>query len=272
MDTASLQTLTPPAGRRRALARARRRRTGYGPLPAVVLGVVVVLLWWLVTATGAVERFVLPAPGDVVATLVELAATGDLLPAIGQTFAAAGLGAVLGTVGGLPLAWLLVRGRWAGAAVEPYVAASQAVPAIALAPLLVLWIGYGLPSTAVLCGLLVFFPIVIATTFGLRTLDPDVVAAARVDGASGWRLLRHIEAPLALPAVLSGVRNGVTLAVTGAVVGEFVMGGEGLGLLLVAQRDRSDTAGLFATLFVLCALATAAYAVVRLIERRMENA
>ncbi|MVA74874.1 ABC transporter permease subunit [Auraticoccus sp. F435] len=260
----------------RRRARARRAAlpavvAGSGPLPALVLGVVLVLVWWAVTATGTVTRIVLPPPADVVATLVELAATGDLLPAVAATFSAAGLGAVLGGAVGLPLAWVLVHGRWFAAALEPYVAASQAVPAIALAPLLVLWIGYGLPSIAVLCALLVFFPIVIATTLGLRTLDPEVVAAARVDGASGWRLLRHIEGPLALPAVLSGLRNGVTLAVTGAVVGEFVMGGEGLGLLLVAQRDRSDTAGLFATLLVLCALATAAYALVRLLERRWEN-
>ncbi|WP_233494016.1 ABC transporter permease [Desertihabitans brevis] len=256
---------------RTTLLGARRRGWPAGALwPPLVLGVVLVLLWWAVTASGAVGRVVLPEPVDVVTTLVELFQTGDLLPAIGATFSAAGLGGLLGVAVGLPLAWLLVHGRWAGAALEPYVAASQAVPAIAIAPLLVLWVGYGLPAIAVLCALLVFFPVVVATTLGLRTLDPEVVAAARVDGASGWRLLRHIEAPLALPAILSGLRNGVTLAVTGAVVGEFVMGGKGLGLLLTAQRDRSDTAGLFATLLVLCALATAAYAVVRLIERRTE--
>ena len=136
----------------------------------------------------------------------------------------------------------------------------RAIPAIALAPLLVLWMGYGIAPVIVLCALIVFFPILISAVVGLRHVDADVVDAGRIDGASSWALLTQVELPMALPAVLGGLRNGVTLAVTGAIVGEMVMGGAGLGTFLTIQRESVDTAGMFATIFVLCLIASAAYA------------
>jgi NitT/TauT family transport system permease protein len=177
------------------------------------------------------------------------------------------LGCLLGLAIALPLGYLLAHSRTATAALGPYLAASQAIPAVAFAPLLVLWFGYGALPKALLCALLVFFPILLNTVLGLSTLDRDVVDAARVDGADRWRLLVHIEGPMALPAVLTGIRNGFVLSVTGAVVGEFVMGGAGLGELLSIFRDRVDTAGMVATLLVLAALAVAINLAVRGLER-----
>jgi len=168
----------------------------------------------------------------------------------------------------LPLAVLIHRSRWVNAAVTPFLGATQAIPAIALAPLLVLWVGYGLRSVVLLCALLVFFPILVASVVGLRHLDPSVIDAARMDGAASAALLTQIELPLALPSILAGLRNGFTLSVTGAVVGEMVMGGDGLGQLLTIQRDSLDTAGMFATIVVLCALASLAYGLIQLVERR----
>ncbi|UNX56379.1 ABC transporter permease subunit [Georgenia sp. TF02-10] len=187
------------------------------------------------------------------------------------TLTEAALGCLAGAAVALPLAYLIFRSRWASAALEPLVAASQAIPTVALAPLLVIWLDYGLAPTVFLCALLVFFPILLSTVHGLRTLDPDVVAAARLDGAGEWDLLRAIELPLALPSVLTGLRNGFTLSVTGAVVGEFVMGGQGLGMLLATRGNSLDTTGLFAALVVLCALAMAIYGVLTAIERRVAD-
>ncbi|TNU73069.1 ABC transporter permease subunit [Miniimonas arenae] len=235
-------------------------------LPAVLLAVAVVVAWAL--TAPALGPTLLPTPSAVVTALGELAATGDLWPAIAATGGAAARGVVLAVVVGLPLAWVIVHSRRTAAAVEPWIVVSQAVPAIAIAPLLVLWFGYGTGTTALLAALLVFFPFVIASSLGLRGLDHEVLAAARVDGAGTVRLLRHIELPLALPQILAGLRAAVALAMTGAVVGEFVIGGTGLGQLLVAQRDRADTAGLFATLVVLAAVSTTAYLLVRLLEQR----
>ncbi|MFF5106422.1 riboflavin ABC transporter permease RibX [Streptomyces sp. NPDC000134] len=176
-------------------------------------------------------------------------------------------GSALGLAVALPLAYLIARNRVAAAALQPYVAASQAVPAVALAPLLALWFGYGLLPIAVLCALLVFFPILVSTVLGLRQIDPDIMNAARVDGVGRAQMLRYIEWPLALPGTLAGIRAGLTLSITGAVVGEFVVGGDGLGQLLTVQRSEADTVGLFATLLVLTLLAACLYGLMLLLER-----
>jgi NitT/TauT family transport system permease protein len=186
---------------------------------------------------------------------------------LGTTVVEAVGGTVLGVAFALPLAVLLYRSRLAAAAANPYLGASQSIPAVALAPLLALWIGYGLAPVIALCALMVFFPILIATVVGLRHLDGEVVDAARMECANGWQLLVHIELPLALPSILGGLRNGVSLAITGAIVGEMVMGGGGLGTLLAVQRGNFDTAGMFATVFWLAALAATAYLAVLTWER-----
>lgn len=245
-----------------------RAEPGRSVLPPLLLGALALVGWQLLAISGWVDPRLLPTPLAVLGSLAELIGTGDLGPAVLTTLTEALAGSALGIVVGVPLAFAIVHLPRFGAAIEPFLAASQAVPAIAIAPLLVLWAGYGLTSIAILCALLVFFPIVLSTTLGLRHLDPDVLAAARTDGAGGADLIRYLEFPMALPSILSGIRNGLTLAVTGAIVGEFVMGGEGLGLLLVTQRDRVDTAGLFATLVVLGALAMAAHALIRVLENR----
>lgn len=240
-------------------------------LPPLLFGVVALVVWETLSRSGAVPSFFLPPPSAVALRLTEDLSTGGLLGYVGPTLLEAALGCLLGAAVALPLGYLIFRSSRAAAAVEPYVAASQAVPAVALAPLLMLWLGYGLLPIVVLCALTVFFPIVLATVLGLRTIDHDVVDAARLDGAGEWHLLRHIELPLALPALLTGLRNGFTLSVTGAVVGEFVMGGQGLGMLVSARGDSADTVGIFAALVVLCGLAMSVYGLLGVLERHLEQ-
>lgn len=250
----------------RTLAAHRRaRRTVL--LTPVVLGAVVLLAWEAVTRAGVVSPFFLPAPSAVAARLWTELTAGNLLAYTWITWVEALLGSVLGAAVAFPLGYLIARNRWAAAGLQPYVAASQALPAVALAPLLVIWVGYGLLPIVLLCALLVFFPILLATILGLRTLDPEVIDAARLDGAHGWSMLRHMEVPMSLPSLLTGLRNGFTLSVTGAVVGEFVMGGRGLGMVLSVQANSADTTGLFATLAVLALLAVLMYAALRVVER-----
>lgn len=233
-------------------------------LAPVLLGVVLLTGWAVTAGSGSV---LLPTPVAVLASLVanlsDPAYWGYLLLTVGEAFG----GALLGVAVALPLAILIHRSRWAASAVNPFLGATQAIPAIALAPLLVLWLGYGLVPVIVLCALIVFFPILISAVVGLRHVDADVVDAGRIDGASSADLLLHVELPMALPSILGGVRNGVTLAVTGAIVGEMVMGGSGLGTVLTVQRESLDTAGMFATIAVLAAIASTAYALVHLWER-----
>ncbi|MBD3010945.1 ABC transporter permease [Streptomyces sp. 5-10] len=251
---------------------ADRRGTLFrGVLPPLVFGLSLLVVWDIVTRTGAVAEFYLPAPLDLARQFLDDVFHGDLVDYTEETVWEALAGSGIGIGVALPLGYLIARSEIAAAALQPYVAASQAMPAVALAPLLALWIGYGLLPIAVLCSLLVFFPILVNTVLGLRSLDPDVMGAARVDGVGRWGMLWYIEFPLALPSVLAGVRNGLTLSITGAVVGEFVMGGDGLGQLLSVQRQEADTIGLFSTLVMLGLLAAVSYGVVRLVERLVQR-
>ncbi|MBK7723286.1 MAG: ABC transporter permease [Austwickia sp.] len=246
--------------------RAVHRRDILAPL---LFGVLLLVLWWQLTRGGTnIPTYLLPTPGSVVGRLVDMLIDGEIWPYLWVTLGEALGGCVLGSLVALPLAVVIHRSRWASAAFQPFLGATQAIPAIALAPLLVLWIGYGLVAVVTLCALMVFFPILISTVVGLRHVDGDVINAARIDGASSVGMLWHVEAPLALPSVLAGLRNGFTLSVTGAVVGEMVMGGRGLGMVLTVQRDSVDTAGMFASIIILCVVASSVYTLIQTWERR----
>ena len=235
-------------------------------LAPLVLGAVILLAWQLALSFELVRPTLLPPPAKVFQRLQDDLAAGILSSYAAVTLKEALLGCLVGVSIAIPLGILMEKNRLAEAAISPYLAASQAIPAIAIAPLLVLWVGYGMRAIVVLCALLVFFPVTIATTLGLRQIETDLIEAARLDGAYGWSLLTQIEAPLARRTVIVGLRNGFTLSITGAVIGEFVMGGQGLGMLLTVQANSSDTIGLFATLIVLAALAIAVYLVMIALE------
>ena len=240
-------------------------------LAPVALLVILVFLWAAVAAAGGTSRYVLPTPAAFIVRAGELFTSDWFWQAIGASFWAAALGSLLGALVAIPLSWLIYRSPLVSAALQPFLGATQALPAVALAPLLMLWVGRGLPAIVVLCALMVFFPILVSTTVGLRGLDPDVLDAAALDGATGWRLARSVELPLVSPSLLAGVRNGFTLSITGAVVGEMVMGGSGLGQLLVQQQHNFDTAGMFVTVFTLALLAVSLYSAVYFFERRIKH-
>jgi NitT/TauT family transport system permease protein len=234
----------------------------------ILLACLLLAAWQGAVSAGGLPPFLLPGPGAVAARLTALLTDAATWPYIGNTLAEAIGGCALGAAVALPLGIGVHRSRWANAAVTPFLGATQAIPAVAIAPLIALWAGYGLRSIVLLCGLMVFFPILIASVVGLRHIDASVVDAARMDGASSAASLRYVELPLALPSILGGLRNGFTLSVTGAVVGEMVIGGEGLGQLLTIQRQANDTPGMFASIVVLCVLASLAYGGIHLVERR----
>jgi putative riboflavin transport system permease protein len=266
---ASANAITSPTAAERRRARRRHPVRWLAPL---VLGALVLALWQLVVSVGLVNPFLLPLPGDVLRAFRESLTEGLFLSYTATTLVESVVGCALAALVALPLGYMLVRSRLIASAVQPYLAASQAMPAIAIAPLIALWLGYGLSPVIALCALIVFFPLTISTALGLRMLDPDVLDAARVDGAGFRALLWHVELPLALPSILAGLRTSLTLSITGAVVGEFVVAGNGLGELLLIQRQSSDSAGVFATLLMLGLLAAALYGAVRLCERRYSYA
>jgi len=228
--------------------------------PPIVLGIVLLLGWYLGTASGHISNLILPAPGDVWTSLTNGISSGIFLNNALVTISESLLGFLLALAIALPLGYGLAKSRLFAGAVQPYLAAGQAIPAIVIAPLLVIWLGYGLVPIVILCMLVVLFPMVITTVLGVQTIDHSLTDAARVEGASGWSMLAHIEFPLALPAILAAVRTGLTLSITGALVGEFVSGGDsGLGGLVLVAKDQLDIPLLFATLIVLAGLAALYY-------------
>jgi NitT/TauT family transport system permease protein len=276
-ETTVAASSAPPRPRATAPSRggvALVRRHVYNALPAVVVGLVAVALWQLLVQSHMVSVLFLPAPATVVRSFWYALTdpTGSLLGYAGTTLLESILGCALGALVAIPLGYAIAHSRLVAGAAQPYVAASQAMPALAIAPLLGLWLGYSLTPVIVLCALIVFFPMVITTVLGLRTLDTEILDAARVEGAGRIALLRHIELPLASPSILAGLRTSLTLSITGAVVGEFVIGGKGLGELLVVDLQSYNSAGLFAILFTLALLAALLYGAMRLIERRFSYA
>lgn len=254
-----------------SIAAVRRRRgvAGLGAVPALVIGLALLGLWVALTELEVVAAYLLPKPLDVAEAWWRSVGSGRMWRYTRTTLTEALAGFALGVAVALPCGYGIARSALFARAVQPFLAASQAVPAVALAPILVLWLGYGLKAVAVLCALIVFFPMVVNAALGIRGLDRDVVDAARLDGASWLPLLLHIEIPLALPAVLAGMRTALTLSITGAVVGEFVLGDRGLGGLILIARGNFDTPLVFATLLMLMLLASALYGVARLVERRL---
>jgi NitT/TauT family transport system permease protein len=229
-------------------------------VPPVVLALLLLLGWYVSTTYGHVSSLILPAPADVFASLSDGFSSGWLLSNALITIQESLLGFLLAVAVALPLGYGLAKSRLIAATVQPYLGAGQAIPAIVIAPILMIWIGYGLVPIVILCMLVVLFPMVITTELGVRSIDPTLTDSARVEGASGWSMLAHIEFPLALPAILAAVRTGLTLSITGALVGEFVSGGDmGLGGLLLQAQNQINTPLLFATLVVLAVLAALYY-------------
>jgi len=229
-------------------------------VPPLVLAIFLLVSWYVTTATGSVPVFILPPPRDVFVTLADGLRSGLFLSNALVTIQESLLGFLLGVIIALPLGYAIAKSRLLAATIQPYLVAGQAIPAIVIAPVLVLWLGYGLLPITILCMLVVLFPMVITTALGVQTIDTLYTDAARVEGASGWSMLVHIEFPLALPAILAALRIGLTLSITGALVGEFVNNSaQGLGALVFEAKDQFNAPLLFATLIFLAGLAAVYY-------------
>jgi NitT/TauT family transport system permease protein len=239
--------------------------------PPLLLGLFFLISWYVSTTFGHVNDLILPTPGDVLASLGDGFSSGLFLSNALVTIQESFFGFLLALIVALPLGYALAKSRIIAAAVQPYLAAGQAIPAIVIAPLLVFWLGTGLIPIMIVCTLVVFFPMVITNVLGVQMIDKTLTDAARVEGASGWSLLALIEFPLALPALLAAVRTGLTLSITGALVGEFVSAGDqGLGALVQIARAQFNTPLLFATLVVLAGLAALYYSTTWLLVKLAE--
>ena len=224
-------------------------------------------LWQGVTWLGDYPRFILPSPGAVAARLGDLLADGSLWFHAGVTLREILAGLGLGATVAILLGYLLAHSPVAERLLTPYIVASQSVPVVAIAPLLVIWFGTGLLSKVLVCALTVFFPILVNTVVGVRSVGRGLRDLMRTLEASRWQTIWLLEVPAALPVLLGGLKVGATLSVIGAIVGEFVASNRGLGYLLKQGQELYDTPLVFVGIAALMVLAQALYGAVALLER-----
>jgi len=189
----------------------------------------------------------------------------NTLVTLSEVLAGLALGVSVASV----LGYLLARSLHLERLLSPYIVASQSIPVVAIAPLLVIWFGPGLFSKILICALIVFFPVLVNTVVGVRSVPEDLRDLMRSLQATRWQTLKNLELPAALPVFLGGLRVGATLSVIGAVVGEFVGAKSGLGFLVNVGRGVYDTALVFVAVFTLIAMALILYGSVSLIEKRL---
>lgn len=251
------------------LPHSRRRALTWGRIAAPAAVVFFVLVWRLVALLGDYPAFILPTPERVAIRLWQVLADGSLWIHIWRTLSELLLGLAMGLSTATVAGYILARSRLLERLLAPYIVASQAVPIIAVAPLIFIWFGPGLLSNVLLTALIVFFPILINTIVGLRSVPAELTDLMRSYRATRWQTFHKLEFPAALPVLLGGLKIGATLAVIGATVGEFVRPSAGLGYLILTAKNRFDTELVFVALLTLAAIALSMYGTVSLAERRL---
>jgi NitT/TauT family transport system permease protein len=235
--------------------------------------VVFLLIWQVVVVVSGFPPFILPPPGAVIARWASAWSAGTLTPHVVATLQEVVLGFTLGAGAALPIGYALARSALVERLLSPYLVAAQATPILALAPLIALWFGPGLAGKVVICALIVFFPVAVATMVGIRSVDGGLLELGRSLRATRRQVLTTLEIPAALPSILGGMRVGVTLAVVGAIVGEWAGAERGLGVLInLARGSLFDIPLMFATLLTIALVGIVLYLIVILVERRLVGA
>ena len=241
---------------------AARRALAPALLLALFLGA-----WEAYARLGTVDDFILPAPSEIASALWR--DRGLLWDNLLVTAQEVGLGILAALVLGVALAVALHFSRALRGGLYPLLVASQAVPIVIIAPLLVVWFGFGILPKLAMIALVCFFPIVVTTLDALSAVDPDQLKLMRTLDASRWQAFRWAEAPAALPAALSGAKIAVAVAVIGAVFAEYAGSSDGLGHLMLQAIPQLETARAYAAVVLLAAFAIALFSALGLAERRL---
>ena len=231
---------------------------------------VFLLVWKAVVVVSGLPPFILPPPETVATRFLDALGDGTIEPHLRTTLVEVLLGFTVGVALALVAGYGLARSTLVERLLSPYLVAAQAIPILALAPLLVLWFGNGLLSKVIICSIIVFFPVAVATMVGIRSVDARLLELGRSLRATRRQVLLTLEVPAALPNILGGMRVGVTLAVVGALVGEWAGANQGLGVLInLARGSLFDIPLMFATLLTIALVGIVLYLVVVVIERRL---
>lgn len=260
---------SPPASRQNRMQPNHPLRRIDWSSPWLTVPVVIALaifLWEMLVQWQGYPQFILPRPVAVWNKFLTAIADGTLARHAWVTLSEIGLGLLLGLALAFVLGYVLGKNRFVERLLSPYIVASQSVPIVAIAPLLVIWFGSGLLSKVLVCALITFFPTLISTIVGIRNIDADLMDLMRSLRASRWQIFRLLELPAAAPVIFGGLKLSVILSVVGAVVGEFMGADAGLGFLVNLARGVLDTPLMFVAVISLIVIAQALYLIISLIE------
>ena len=236
-------------------------------LPTVLIGGIAIGAWEGLVAVNDVPSWKLPPPSGVAVEMWE--ARSLLASHTWVTLEEVLVGFAIALGAGVTLAGLISLSPTMARVLYPPVIASETVPWIVIAPLLLIWVGYGMQHKVIVVALIALFPIVVNTADGLRAADPDMVSLLRTLGASRWQIFAKAQVPSSLPSLFSGIKIAVTASVIGAVVGEWVGSSEGLGYLAIRSKSQFLTERVFASIFLLCLMGIALFVAAALAERRL---
>jgi NitT/TauT family transport system permease protein len=237
-------------------------------LQSGLLAVAVVALWEGACRFFDISTLVLPAPFSIAARLYQLVVTGNIWPHLWATGVEIVAGFVFGVVAGLVIGAMVSLIPVVERLVYPYLVALQTLPKVAIAPLFIIWFGYGLTSKIVITALVCFFPVLVSVVAGFHATDRDQLDMMKAFGATKWQTLLRLRIPSALVLIFAGLEIAAVLAVIGAIVGEFVGAQVGLGYLIVALNFSLDVPGVFAVLIVLSAIGLLMHGAMRYAARR----
>lgn len=229
--------------------------------------VLFIIIWHLISLFY--DPYLLPSPLEVYQRYLRLVEGGGLFHHLWATFAEAFGGFLVGTLLALPCGYFMYRCPLLDRIMTPFVVGIQAVPIVALAPLLVIWFGFGIISKVLIAALVTFFPIVTNVVIGLKNIDPKLRELLKIMGADSNEVFWKLEVPSSLPVLFGGMKIGLTLAVIGAVVGEFAGSGVGLGYLVNLAKGMMDTPLIFVGLIFLALLGLSFYSVLSWAEFRL---
>ena len=232
--------------------------------PLLLLGFLV-FIWWFVTSREMVKAYLVPSPGAVVDVFIEDAAmlARHTYITVYETLVGFFLAVLLGIIASVAIVYSPTIEK----TLYPLLLIAQVVPKIAIAPLFVVWLGFGMAPKILVAVLIAFFPVVISGVAGLRTVDPELLDLSATMGASPFKVFRKIRFPASLPHLFSGLKVAATLAVVGAVVGEFVGANEGLGYLLLIANGNLESDLLFAGLIIMSLIGVVLFALIEVAER-----
>jgi NitT/TauT family transport system permease protein len=261
METAEMQPSAAPV--------AKRFRLNPEMLLVPAFAVIVIGGWELACRWLNVSDFVLPAPSQIVLALYQGFQTGQFVIGLQATLTAILLGFLFSAVSAFVLGTLISQIRLIELTIFPYVVAIQTLPKIAIAPLIMLWVGVGIESKIVIAAMVSFFPMLVNTIVGLKSTPEDKIDLMRSLSANRWKIYWYVQLPEALPFIFAGLNIGIVLSVLGAIVGEFVGAKAGLGYLILQMNYNMDIAGMFAALVVLGIMGIVLNAVMQFARRKI---